>query len=117
MSVLIVQNKWKKIMSNPNYVAGRNLEYEYKKQLEKEGFLTLRTAGSHGPFDLIGIRGNMPIQLVQCKRVSTVREANRIIEKFKANPPLPLMGDGTHYVQSIVVKVKGDRVLREAFAI
>ena len=37
------------------YHKGRRFEYQVKKWLEGKGFLTLRTAGSHGFADLIAI--------------------------------------------------------------
>lgn len=74
-------------MSNANYVAGRNLEYKRKKVWEAEGFRVLRTAGSHGDFDLIAYRPRSPVVLIQCKKVKTASEANRLLEKFKKNPP------------------------------
>lgn len=40
-------------MPNKNYVKGRNKEYRLKRKFEKEGFIVLRTAGSHGFADLI----------------------------------------------------------------
>ena len=42
-------------MTNKRYVAGRAYEYRVKKKLEKEGWTVLRTAGSHGLFDIIAI--------------------------------------------------------------
>jgi len=39
-----------------NYLRGRRFEYEVKKKLEKEGWVVLRTAGSHGFADLICVK-------------------------------------------------------------
>ena len=60
-----------------NYRKGRSYEYRIKKKLEKEGWMCLRTAGSHGLFDLIAIWNKWPtqpdhpahrwIKLIQCK--------------------------------------------------
>jgi hypothetical protein len=48
----------------------------------------MRTAGSHGPFDLIAVR-DYPhnVVFVQCKRVKTLADYERLRTKFKANPP------------------------------
>lgn len=44
-------------MSNLNYLRGRSREYKIKQELEKEGYvLVVRTAGSHSPVDIIGIK-------------------------------------------------------------
>jgi len=37
------------------YAKGRKKEYKLKNKLEKEGYIVLRTAGSHGFADLIAI--------------------------------------------------------------
>jgi hypothetical protein len=43
-------------MPNPNYLAGRRLEYKIinllKKHLPKEKYTIIRTAGSHSPVDV-----------------------------------------------------------------
>ena len=39
-----------------NYRRGRSYEYRIKKKLEKEGWLVIRSAGSHSLFDLIAIK-------------------------------------------------------------
>lgn len=39
-------------MKNP-YAAGRRAEYKCVQQLKREGFNAVRTAGSHGPFDVV----------------------------------------------------------------
>lgn len=42
-------------MKKTNYQKGRSKEYRLKKKYEMEGFIVLRTAGSHGFADLIAI--------------------------------------------------------------
>jgi len=56
-------------MPNANYVKGRKKEYKICEQLKKKGFdIVQRTAGSHSPFDVIGIDiKNKKIRLVQSK--------------------------------------------------
>ena len=103
---------------NRNYISGRNFEYAYRKTLMAEGFLVIRASGSHGPFDLVGIKAGTPVQLVQCKVCQDVATATRIIKAFKKNPPLTvLVDDHPSYIQSIVIKVKGVRALMEEFAL
>lgn len=55
-------------MVNKNYRKGRAKEYRLKQQLERRGFIVLRSAGSHGFADLVAIhkRGKY-IKFIQCK--------------------------------------------------
>ena len=54
-------------MVNKNYVSGRRFEYAIKKALEKLGWIAIRSAGSHSPFDIIAIKGDR-ILLLQLKK-------------------------------------------------
>jgi Holliday junction resolvase len=48
------------------YRKGARYEYYVKQLLEEKGYLVVRTAGSHGPFDLIAIdKEKREILLVQ----------------------------------------------------
>ncbi len=38
---------------------GTRLELIAKRRLEKEGYLVIRAAGSHGPFDLVALRSTV----------------------------------------------------------
>lgn len=49
-----------------NYTRGRNLEYKVKKELEAQGYLVIRSSGSHSPFDLIAMRMD-EIRFIQLK--------------------------------------------------
>jgi Holliday junction resolvase len=55
-------------MTNKNvkYFHAYKTEVRAKKHLESEGYLAIRAAGSHGPFDVIGI-SPIDIRLVQIK--------------------------------------------------
>jgi len=75
-----------------NYIRGRNFEYKVKKLLEEEGNIVLRTAGSHGLFDLIGIKFYRDYVIVgfwQLKKNITDRQAKK-------------------YLHEICIKLKGD---------
>jgi Holliday junction resolvase len=51
------------------YRKGARYEYYVKRLLEEKGYLVFRTAGSHGPFDLIAFDvQNKVILLVQVKK-------------------------------------------------
>jgi len=45
-------------MVNKQYQRGRRFEYKVKKLLEDNGFIVLRTSGSHGFADLVALRDN-----------------------------------------------------------
>ena len=68
-------------MSNKNYVNGANFERKVKKELENEGYLCFRTAGSHGVADVIAILGGRTL-LVQCKISNKISKDERV--KLKA---------------------------------
>ena len=89
---------------NLNYQAGRRLEYGRKKHWAKRGFEVIRTAGSHGSYDLIGLRSNEVPLLVQCKRTASLSEAKRLLSRFKSDPPLV---PSLKYRQLMEVQVKG----------
>jgi Holliday junction resolvase len=54
-------------MVNKNYVSGRRFEYVIKKELQDQGWIAIRSAGSHSPFDIIAIKGDK-ILLLQLKK-------------------------------------------------
>jgi len=55
-------------MANKYYVSGANFERRLKKYFENKDYYVARTAGSHGPFDLIAIHHELnDILLIQCK--------------------------------------------------
>ena len=70
-------------MTNTRYRAGRDLEYAAKNDLEVNGYLVFRTAGSHGAADLIAFKGRggtfarSETLLVQCKTGGALGPAER----------------------------------------
>ncbi|MCC6051572.1 MAG: hypothetical protein LM580_12740 [Thermofilum sp.] len=53
-------------MPRSPYKRGARYEYYVKQLLEEKGYLVVRTAGSHGPFDLIAVdKEKREILLVQ----------------------------------------------------
>jgi Holliday junction resolvase len=76
-------------MPNKNYVNGRAKEYRTMKRLRDEGYdIVVRTAGSHGAFDVVGIRSNtLEIKLIQCKpkSMSESAKAKIITEHYWLN--------------------------------
>jgi len=49
------------------YRLGRRLEYRIKKLLEEHGYEVIRSAGSHGRWDLVAVKDGI-VRLIQVKR-------------------------------------------------
>ncbi len=64
------------------YKTGTKYEYKAKKELEKEGYLVIRSAGSHSPFDLIAL-GALEVIFIQIKKCKILKEAEKAIKNFK----------------------------------
>ena len=92
-------------MPNKNYISGRAFEYKVMKELRDMGFLVMRTAGSHGPFDIVAITDAGYVSLIQCKRVNDYNKVNALVNEFHKNLPLPR---SEHYIQCLAVSVKGE---------
>lgn len=75
-------------MPNPNYERGRRLEYKIQADLRKRGYSTIRASGSHGAFDVVGVKHGRPVELIQAKVISRAGAANGMLEVFKRNPPV-----------------------------
>lgn len=71
----------KKAQRNKRYVAGANLERQIKTYFEKQGFDAVRSAGSHGEFDVWADNG-LVIWKVQSKKNMTIEEANVLVEEL-----------------------------------
>jgi Holliday junction resolvase len=56
-----------------NYRRGYEIERKIVNMLRDEGYIAVRSAGSHSPIDVFGIKPDI-IRLVQVKRVKTYRE-------------------------------------------
>ena len=71
-------------MPNRNYQKGRRKEYAIKHRLEKDGYICLRTAGSHGFADLIAIHPDTRLILfIQSKpKKFSKRLTEEIVKKF-----------------------------------
>lgn len=53
-------------MTNKKYAQGRYAEYAVRNFFKKEGYSSWRTAGSHGPFDVIAVNSD-EVVLAQVK--------------------------------------------------
>lgn len=62
-----------------NYRRGRKREYACAAQLRIEGCSVIRSAGSHGPFDVVAFQPGGLIRLIQVKLdSSSVTRANKM---------------------------------------
>lgn len=59
-----------------------------------------------GPFDVIVIDVDVVI-LIQCKKSNKKSVAEKLIKDFNEKPPLSI--EPSHYVQVLIVKVKGEK--------
>ena len=50
-----------------NYSRGANFERRVQKLLEDDDWLVIRSAGSHGPVDLVAFRKGLTTRFIQCK--------------------------------------------------
>jgi len=67
---------------NISYNRGRAKEYRIKKKLEKEGWIVLRTSGSHGFADLIAIKKD-EINFIQSKpRKFSETQKKKLMDKY-----------------------------------
>ena len=65
-------------MPNANYVKAARFERRVVRDLEADGCLTVRAAGSHGPFDVWAVTQDGRARLVQCKTNGKWAKAERL---------------------------------------
>lgn len=53
-------------MNNKQYTQGRQIEYKIVNYYKNKGYYACRTAGSHGPFDVIAMN-DKEVVLIQAK--------------------------------------------------
>jgi hypothetical protein len=87
------------------------------KEYETEGWIVMRTAGSHGKWDVIALfhtGGGILVHLVQCKVVKNEVGIKREIAKFKKEAPFPayIEGDVDQILRVKVTGAKGDHMYR-----
>ena len=73
-------------MPNKRYVNGRRKEYKTINELRDQGFIAFRTAGSHSPFDVIGVNEEtLEIVFIQCKPSKMSEKGKqRLLDEHKA---------------------------------
>lgn len=91
-------------MPNPKYLSGVRFEREVMKEYEGYGFRVLRSAGSHGVYDVVAYHPERRTIFAQCKVVRTKTEGEKLVKAFLASPP---ERPSKFFDQLILVKVKG----------
>ena len=96
-------------MPNSNYRAGRAFEYKRRKDWIRKGYEVVRSAGSHGVWDLCAVsihHPEWPVLLIQLKRVEKESQGKLLLKRFKESPPLT---PSSHYHLVMEVQVKGSK--------
>jgi hypothetical protein len=82
------QNKTRHGRGNRLYRKGRYYENRVRKELEADGYYTIRSAGSHGLWDVIAIRQDR-IRLIQVKAGDPPRKEERMrMAEFNKHPKI-----------------------------
>ena len=85
-------------MPNRNYLTGRAYEYKAKRVLEEQGYTVIRTAGSHGPWDLVATREGEKVRCIQIKRTKSPGACKRLLGAFLKQVP-----QEEHFIQELWV--------------
>lgn len=97
---------------NSNYNAGRAFEYKTKKAWEQAGYTVIRSAGSHGPADLVAFCPDCKVYLIQCKRVKTRADARKVIASVTRDRAFP---PGDHWFRVVEVYISDRRETMTAY--
>jgi hypothetical protein len=97
-------------MPNKNYQRGRRLEWQVKKDLEQEGWHVMRTAGSHGAYDIVAIReknGFTEIKFIQCKSGGKTINITKLSDELWEKSPIngAISAEGIHKAVYITVEL------------
>lgn len=71
-----------------NYTRGRAKEYAFMKMMREDGFTTLRTAGSHGDWDIICYKDGGALHLFQLKYTEDGKVTKDELKRFE-DAPIP----------------------------
>lgn len=83
-----------------NYQRGRAYEYKAKKALEELGYTVIRSAGSHGPWDVIACKEGEKVRCIQIKRTKSLPGLRRLLSTFV---PVHNGHQDFHYVHELWV--------------
>ena len=80
-----------------NYKRGVEIERRCMEQLEKVGYTAMRTAGSHGTFDVIAFN-KLGVRFIQLKRCKGTLKSFKNEKEEIYNTQLPLNATGEIWV-------------------
>jgi Holliday junction resolvase-like predicted endonuclease len=69
-----------------NYNRGRAKEYALMKQLKEDGYTVLRSAGSHGDFDVIAYKDKSELHMFQLKYTEGGKPTANELKRFEESP-------------------------------
>jgi len=94
-----------------SYVRGRRFEYYVMKKLEDLGYYVVRSAGSHGTFDLIAIKNGAALG-IQCKLGNVSRaEKDKIVEVGRRYGITPCLATKRNGKVVVIDLLSGESVL------
>ncbi|RKX60270.1 MAG: hypothetical protein DRP29_03015 [Thermodesulfobacteriota bacterium] len=85
------------------YRLGRKLEYRIKKLLEEHGYEVIRSAGSHGRWDLVAIKDRI-VRLIQVKKGKVQKHKVINLMPLLAQPAL-LIKEAWFYIPRGGIKI------------
>ncbi len=93
-----------------NYRLGADLERAARTHLDRDGYITLRSAGSRTPIDLVAFKAGQ-ILFVQVKRTGAlpVRDWNRLYDLAVELDAVPLLATGPGRAQLAFHRLTGRR--------
>lgn len=100
-------------MATKSYEKGRNYEYYLMNKLEKAGFFVVRSAGSHGVFDLIAVDFNGTVYGIQVKKngylqKSDIEMMKQLYRSYKIIPLLAHNKNNNGWEFELVLKGDGN---------
>ena len=96
------KRKATKKKGNPNYKAGRAMEYALMKELRGKGLEAMRTAGSHGVADVIAYQPGIAGTYTAHEMVK------KVLEGWMRLPESKVLGDYLYAGQRLTDKVEYD---------
>ena len=90
-----------------SYAKGRRFEYYVMDKLKRAGFYVMRSAGSHGVFDLLAVKSGVVLG-IQCKKGKYIPKAEKqkMIETAMTYGIIPMVA----YKENNRVEIKALRL-------
>lgn len=77
-----------------NYARGRRFEHRIAEELQKRGYYTILSAGSHSVTDVMAVKAGA-VLFVQCKKHGALPpgEWNELMDQAEAHGGIPILAD------------------------